>query len=202
MQSEALAPSKRSKRSTRAGMQNRAGSTRRKRDAVEKGIARERRAINLFKTSKGRNLSLREQLEKAHRRYGHVAPKRLVGFKKKGRIYSSLIPDKGRLEFKAKHCPICLAMKGKKPGKPSKLNLHDKTNLSLWEKVCVDTAGKFGLHLSERIDITRCLSVPSRVGNCTFLTRKNRICRWYFSSLSLMSGVFRRSWWQTEQARF
>lgn len=34
-------------------------------------------------------------------------------------------------------------MKGKKPGKPSKLNLHDKTNLSLWEKVCVDTAGKF-----------------------------------------------------------
>ena len=86
---------------------------------------------------------MREQLEKAHRTYGHVAPKRPVGFKKKGRIYSSLIPDKGRLEFKAKHCPICLAMKGKKPGKPSKLNLQDKANLGLWEKVCVDTAGKF-----------------------------------------------------------
>ena len=41
VQSEALAPSKRSKRSTRAGIQNRTGSTRRKRDAVEKGIARE-----------------------------------------------------------------------------------------------------------------------------------------------------------------
>ena len=93
VQSEALAPSKRSKRSTRAGILNRAGSTRRKRDAVEKGIARERRTINLFKIKKGRNLSLREQLEKAHRRYGHVAPKRLVDFKKKGRIYSSLIPD-------------------------------------------------------------------------------------------------------------
>ena len=105
--------------------------------------ALERRAITLFKTSKGRNLSLREQLEKAHRRYGHVAPKGLVGFKKMGRIYSSLIPDKGRLEFKAKHCPICLPMKGKKPGKPSKLNLHDKAKLGLWEKVCVDTAGKF-----------------------------------------------------------
>ena len=105
-QSEALAPSKRYKRSPRAGIQKRTDSTRRKRDTVEKGIARERRAINLFKTSKGRNLSLSEHLEKAHRRYGHVAPKRLVGFKKKGRIYSSLIPDKGRLEFKAKHCPI------------------------------------------------------------------------------------------------
>ena len=97
--------------SPRAGIQIRTGSTRRKRDAVEKDIGRERRAINLFKTSKGRNLDLCEQLERAHRRYGYVAPKRLVGFKKKGRIYSSLIPDKGRLEFKAKHCPICLAMK-------------------------------------------------------------------------------------------
>ena len=116
VQSEALPPAKRYKRTPRAGSQKRTGSTRRKRDAVEKGISRERRAINLFKTSKGRNLDLREQLEKAHRRYGHVAPKRLVGFKKKGRIYSSLIPDKGRLEFKAKHCPICLAMKDKRPG--------------------------------------------------------------------------------------
>ena len=34
-------------------------------------------------------------------------------------------------------------MKVKKPGKPSNLNLNDKANLGLWDKVCVDTAGKF-----------------------------------------------------------
>ena len=69
---------------------------RRGRDPVEKGIARERRAINLFKTT-SEKLTLRQALVKAHQRYGHVAPSRLVGFKSKGKIYSSLIPSSGRL---------------------------------------------------------------------------------------------------------
>ena len=50
VQSEALTPAKRYKRTPRAGIQKRTGSTRRQRDAVEKGSARERRSINLFKT--------------------------------------------------------------------------------------------------------------------------------------------------------
>ena len=65
VQSNALAPAKRYKCSPRAGIQKRTGSTRRKRDAVVKVIARERRAINLFKPSKGRNLNLREPGESA-----------------------------------------------------------------------------------------------------------------------------------------
>ena len=112
------------------------------RDPVEKSIVRERRAIKLFKTSTTK-MSLREQLVKAHKRYGHVAPSRLMNFKSKGRIYSSLIPSAGRLEFKSKHCPICLAMKGKKPPKPKTLPTEERKLLGLWEKVGVDTAGKF-----------------------------------------------------------
>ena len=108
---------------------------------MEKSIARDRRVIKLFKTSTTK-MSLREQLVKAHKRYGHVAPSRLMNFKSKGRIYSSLIPSAGRLEFKSKHCPICLAMKGKKPPKPKTLPTERKL-LGLWEKVGVDTAGKF-----------------------------------------------------------
>ena len=115
---------------------------RRGRDPVEKGIARERRAINLFKTT-SEKLTLRQALVKAHQRYGHVAPSRLVGFKSKGKIYSSLIPSSGRLEFKSKHCPICLAMKGKKPPKPQSLPKEERKKLGLWEKVGVDSSGKF-----------------------------------------------------------
>ena len=145
---------------------------------------------------------MREQLEKAHRTYGHVAPKRPVGFKKKGRIYSSLIPDKGRLEFKAKHCPICLAMKGKKPGKPSKLNLQNKANLGLWEKVCVDTAGKFRV-ASFRKNRYYTVFICAKAGRKLYFPhKKNLIYRWYFSNLSRMSGAFQRYWWQTEQVRF
>jgi hypothetical protein len=115
---------------------------RRRRDHVEKGIARERKAINLFKTTAAK-LTMRQQLIKAHQRYGHIAPSRLVDFKSKGRIYSSLIPSGGRLEFKSKHCPICLAMKGKKPSKPKSIKVSDRKRLGLWEKVGLDSSGKF-----------------------------------------------------------
>ena len=80
---------------------------RRGRDPVEKGIARERRAINLFKTT-SEKLTLRQALVKAHQRYGHVAPSRLVGFKSKGKIYSSLIPSSGRLESNLNIVPSAL----------------------------------------------------------------------------------------------
>jgi hypothetical protein len=71
--------------------------SRKVRDPVEKSIARERRAIKLFKTSTTK-MTLREQLVKAHKRYGHVAPSQLMNFKSKGRIYCSLIPSLGRLD--------------------------------------------------------------------------------------------------------
>jgi hypothetical protein len=92
---------------------------------VQKAIQKEKRSVNLFKTNKQEKLSLRQSLQKAHERYGHIAPKRLVDFKKKGKLYSSLIPSKGRLDFKAKDCPICLAMKYKKPSKPEAIEVDD-----------------------------------------------------------------------------
>ena len=50
-----------------------------RRDDIEKRIARERRVVNLFKRSASK-LSVREMLKKAHKKYGHVAVKRLVGW--------------------------------------------------------------------------------------------------------------------------
>ena len=123
-----------------------AGTESSKRDNVQKAIQKEKRSVNLFKTNKQEKLSLRQSLQKAHERYGHIAPKRLVDFKKKGKLYSSLIPSKGRLDFKAKDCPICLAMKYKKPPKPEAVEVENKQELGLWEKVSVDSSGKFRTH--------------------------------------------------------
>ena len=66
-----------------------AGTESSKRDNVQKAIQKEKRSVNLFKTNKQEKLSLRQSLQKAHERYGHIAPKRLVDFKKKGKLYSS-----------------------------------------------------------------------------------------------------------------
>jgi len=55
--------------------------------------------------------SLRKALIKAHERFDHVSPKKLVYFKKKGKIHSSTIPMRGRLDFKVKDCPVCAVMK-------------------------------------------------------------------------------------------
>ena len=43
--------------------------------------------------------SLRKALVTAHERYGHVSPKKLVYFKKKGRVHSTTIPVRGALDL-------------------------------------------------------------------------------------------------------
>jgi len=69
--------------------------------------------------------SLRKALATAHERYGHVSPKKLVYFKKKGRVYSSTIPVRGALEFKVKDCPVCAVMKCNRPKKPAFLHFEE-----------------------------------------------------------------------------
>ena len=77
------APAKLYKRTPRVGIQKRTGSTRRKRDAVERGIEKERRLSIYSKYLKDATLiSVNSWRKKAHRRYGHVAPKRK--FQEKG----------------------------------------------------------------------------------------------------------------------
>jgi len=85
---------------------------------------------------------LRKALIKAHERYGHVSPKKLVYFKKKGKIHSSLIPMRGGLDFKVKDCPVCAVMKNKRPKKPSAILVEEKKQWDLWEKVFSDSSGK------------------------------------------------------------
>ena len=151
---------------------------------MQKSIAKERRAIKLFKTSTAKS-TLREQLIKAHKQSGHVTPSRLMKFKSKGRIYSSLIPSAGRLEFKSKNCPICLAMKGRKPAKPTSLPTEERSKLGLWEKVGVDP------HFKET-DIIQCLCARRVVESYTSRTRRSLICPLYFSNSSHMLAAFLR----------
>ena len=85
---------------------------------------------------------LRKALIKAHERFGHVSPKKLVYFKKKGKIHSSTIPVRGGLNFKVKDCPVCAVMMNKRPKKPSAFLVEEKKQWDLWEKVFSDSSGK------------------------------------------------------------
>jgi len=86
--------------------------------------------------------SLRKALVTAHERYGHVSPKKLVYFKKKGRVYLSTIPVRRALDFKVKDCPVCAVMKRNRPKKPASFHVGEKRQWKLWEKVFSDSSGK------------------------------------------------------------
>jgi len=86
--------------------------------------------------------SLRKALVTAHERYGHVSPKKLVYFKKKGRIHSSNIPVRGALDFKVKDGLVCAVMKRNRPKKTAFLHVEDKRQWKLWEKVFSDSLSK------------------------------------------------------------
>ena len=158
--------------------------------------------VNPFKTNKQEKLSLRQSLQKAHERYGHIAPKRLVDFKKKGKLYSSLIPSKGRLDFKAKDCPICLAMKYKKPPKPEAVEVENKQELGLWEKVSVDSSGKFRIP-SFRGNRYYSLFICAKSGRkLYFAHRRKSHFPLVFLNLWRMLDAFRRCLSVTRQAKF
>jgi len=70
--------------------------------------------------------SLRRALVKAHERCRHVSPKKLVYFKKKGKVHSSTILMRGALDFKVKDCPVCAVMKNKRPKKPTAVLIEEK----------------------------------------------------------------------------
>jgi len=70
--------------------------------------------------------SLRTALVKAHERYGHMSPKKLVYFRKKGKVHSSTIPMRGALDFKVKDCPVCAVMMNKRPKKPTAVLMEEK----------------------------------------------------------------------------
>jgi len=63
-------------------------------------------------------VQFREEYEKIHRRYGHVNVNRLVYLKRKGIVHSSLIPTSTKMKYLVKDCPVCLAMKYRKPCTP------------------------------------------------------------------------------------
>jgi len=63
--------------------------------------------------------TFREEYEKIHRRYGHVDINRLVNLKRKGIVHLSLIPTNTNIEYLVKDCPVCLAMKYRKPSTPT-----------------------------------------------------------------------------------
>jgi len=70
--------------------------------------------------------SLGKALVTAHERYGHVSPKKLVYFKKKGRFHSSIISVRGALDFKVKDCPVCAVMKRNRAKKPASPHVEEK----------------------------------------------------------------------------
>ena len=70
--------------------------------------------------------SLRTALVKAHERYVHVSPEKLVYFKKKGNVRSSAISMRGALDFNVKDCPVCAVMKNKRPKKPTAVLIEEK----------------------------------------------------------------------------
>jgi len=65
-----------------------------------------------------------------------------VYFKKKGKIYSSLIPMMGGSDFKVKDYPVCAVMKNKRSKKPSAILVEEKKQWHLRERVLSDSSGK------------------------------------------------------------
>ena len=82
-------------------------------------------------------------LEKIHRKCGHVDMRRMIQFKKEGRVLAKHLPVKF-LRKHRKNCPICLIAKRRRNPRPSSLN-EDKSLLASWEHTFCDTSGKFRL---------------------------------------------------------
>jgi len=100
-----------------------------KKPAVQVSVSTKRKAtmpVNAVVHAIDSKNSLRKALIKGHERFGHVSPKKLVYFKKKGKIHSSTIPMRGGLDFKVKDCPVCDVIKNKRPKKPSAILVEEK----------------------------------------------------------------------------
>ena len=80
-------------------------------------------------------------LEKIHRKCGHVDMRRMIQFKKEGRVLAKHLPVKF-LRKHRKNCPICLIAKRRRNPRPSSLN-EDKSLLASWEHTFCDTSGKY-----------------------------------------------------------
>jgi len=63
--------------------------------------------------------TFRGEYEKIHLRYGHVDISSLVYLKRKGIVHSYLIPTSTKIKYLVKDCPVCLAMKYRKPSTPT-----------------------------------------------------------------------------------
>ena len=89
--------------------------------------------------------NIRQQLMRAHRKYGHIDPRKLITGKKLGRFHSSEIPSRGRNLWKKSDCPVCLAMQWKRPARPLRRegDLVNDGNFTPWDRVMVDLSGKF-----------------------------------------------------------
>jgi hypothetical protein len=74
--------------------------------------------------------------------YNLRGPKKLVYFKKNGRVHSLTIPVRRALDFKMKDCPICAVMKDKTK-EPTAVLVEETRQWKPWEKVFSDSSGKF-----------------------------------------------------------
>ena len=90
-------------------------------------------------------LEIRRQLIIAHKRYGHVDPRKLITAKRLGRFHSSSIPTRGRRLWSVKDCPVCLAMRYRKPPAPARRKGHviNDVGYTTWDQIAVDLSGPF-----------------------------------------------------------
>ena len=84
----------------------------------------------------------KDSFQGMHRKCGHVHMRRIIEFKRAGRVRAKHLPAKFLRDHKRKNCPICMIAKRKRNPSPKSLN-EDKTVLSPWEHVFVDTSGKY-----------------------------------------------------------
>ena len=89
-----------------------------------------------------RLINKRDDVLAVHRKCGHVHTKRLIRFKKTGKLIASRLPPKFLRAYR-ENCPLCLAMKKKRSRKPGiSLDLTED-ELSPWQEVYCDSSGKF-----------------------------------------------------------
>jgi len=141
-------PSKKKKKSSSADMPSPQKSQSSKLSVQASGSTKKRKSFKPVKAavhSIDSTNSLRRALVKAHERYGRVSPKKLVYFKKKGKVELFTIPIRGALDFKVKDCPVCVVMKNKRPKKPTAILFENKRQLRPWEKVFSNSSGKFAV---------------------------------------------------------
>jgi len=123
------AVSKKKKKSSSAGMPSQKKSKSSKQSVQATGWTKKCKSfkpVNSVVHGIDSTNSLRRALVKAHERYGHVSPMKLVYFKKKGRVHSWIIPMRGALDVKIKDCQICAVMKNKRPKKPTAVLIEEK----------------------------------------------------------------------------